>query len=159
MPQNLRKEGINMKKIKTLKSTKILAYVLIGTFIFYLHAAEISYSQTLSPEEFVHAGKTLYSEGNYELSIEKLRQAESYLKAVKDNANSEKLAEIYFYQGLNYVEQGNTKIAKVFFKKAFQKCPDRKYDLSILNDSIKELFLEARMEAEKEFNPKAMGMP
>ncbi|MFQ6083829.1 MAG: PEGA domain-containing protein [Candidatus Aminicenantia bacterium] len=148
-----------MQRIKTLKTTKFLAYVLIGVFLFYLNAAEISYSQSPSPEEFVQEGKTLYSVGNYELSIEKLRQAESYLKAVKDRAKAEKLAEIYFYQGLNFAKQGNEKISKAFFKRALHYSPEKEYDTSLMNETTKKIFTKAKLEFEKEFSPKAMGMP
>jgi len=147
-----------MLKFKNLKTTKFWAYVLIGIFFLYLNATEISYSQPLSPEKSVQEAKTLHKEGNYELSIEKLKQAEHYLKTIDIKAKSGKLAEIYFYQGLNFAKQGNMKAARILFKKAVQKCPDRKYDFSIQNDTIKELFLEAGMEVEKEFSPQAMGM-
>ena len=148
-----------MQKKNSLKTTKFLAYVLISVFLIYLNTDEISYSQSLTPEHFLEEGKALYKAGNYELSIEKLEQAEDYLRTINLKAKSEKLAELYFYQGLNFTKQGNEKMAKAFFKKAVQKCPDREYDLSSLNNSIKEIFLEARLEAEKEFNPQAMGMP
>ena len=147
-----------MRKIRILKITKLLPFVLIGTLLIYLSATEISYSQPLSLEDFIQEGKTLYQEENYELSIEKLEQAEDYLKTVNIKAKSEKLAEIYYFQGSNFAQQGNIELAKALFKRAVQECPDRKYDLSILNDPIKELFLEARMEVEEEFRPQAMGM-
>jgi tetratricopeptide (TPR) repeat protein len=148
-----------MRKIRTLKITKLLAYILTGAFLIYLSANEISYSQPLSLKDFIQEGKILYQEGNYELSIEKLEKAEDYLRTINLKAKSEKLAEIYFYQGSNFAQQANIELAKVLFKRALQKCPDRKYDLSILNDPIKELFLDARLEIEKEFSPQAIGMP
>jgi len=147
-----------VRKIKTLKTTKILAYVLVGTFLLYLNSMEISYSKSFSPEQFIQEGKSLFEKGDYEQSLQKLSQAEAYFKSVQVKLKAERLAEIYFWQGLNFAKQGNEKISKAMFKRFLHYSPDLKYDTSLMDDATKEIFTEAKIELEKEFSPQAMGM-
>ncbi|MFB0566361.1 MAG: PEGA domain-containing protein [Candidatus Aminicenantaceae bacterium] len=148
-----------MQKIKTLKTTKILAYTLVGAFIFYLNSTEISFSKSHSPEDFIQEGKSLFEKGDYESSLQKLTQAETYFKSVKSKSNTERLAEIYFFQGLNFAKQGNKKISKAMFKRALHYSPGKEYNVSLIDESTKKLFVEAKSEFEKESSPRAMGKP
>jgi len=147
-----------MKKIKTLKTTKILTYVLVGAFLLYLNSIEISYSKPLSPEQFIQEGKSLFEKGDYEQSLQKLTQAEAYFKSSQVKSKTERLSEIYFLQGLNFAKQGNEKISKEMFKRALHYSSDKEYDTTLLDENAKEIFTKAKIEFEQEFSPKAIGM-
>ena len=147
-----------MKKIKTLKTTRILACVLLGAFLLYLNSAEISYSKSLSPEKYIQEGKSLLEKGEYEQSLQKLAEAEAYFKSVQVKSKAERLSEIYFLQGLNFAKQGNEKISKAMFKRALHYSLDLEYDTSLMDGATKEIFTEAKIELEEEFSPEAMGM-
>lgn len=147
-----------MQKIKSLKTTKILAYVLVGAFLLYLNAVEISYSKSLSPENFIQEGKSLFKKGDYEQSLQKLSQAEAYFKSAQVKSKAERLSEIYFLQGLNFAKQGNEKISKAMFKRALHYSLDIEYDTSLMDGATKEIFTEAKIELEEEFSPEAMGI-
>jgi len=147
-----------MKKIKTLKTTKILVYILVGVFLLYMNTAEISYSKSLSPEKYIQEGKSLLEKGEYEQSLQKLAEAEAYFKSVQVKSKNERLSEIYFLQGLNFSKQGNEKISKEMFKRALHYSSDREYDTALMDEVTKEVFTKAKIEFEEGISPKAMGM-
>ena len=148
-----------MRSIKKGRISKILAYVLIGAFLFYLNAIEISYSQSKSPENYIREGKELFKKGAYEESLKRLERAEFYYKTIEHKTKEERLAEIYFYQGLNFVKKGERKIAKEMFKRAIRYAPERDYSNELMDEEAEEVFNLAKAEYEADFSPEAMGKP
>jgi hypothetical protein len=147
-----------MKVIKGSRVSKFLAYFLVGSLLFYLNLIEISYSQEPSAEDFLTQGKSLYIQGDYALSLEKLHQAESYIKLSREASKPEPLGEVYFYQGLNYARQGDAEAAKAMFIKALAQGGGRTFDASLMDEAAKGFFKEARLEFEKSSGPRAMGV-
>jgi len=148
-----------MQRIKGSRGTKILAYILVGAFLFYMNAIEISYSQSKSPENYVREGKELYKKGAYEESLKRLERAEFYYRTIEHKTKEERLAEIYFYQGLNFVKQGKREIAKEMFKRAIRYAPGKDYNEELMDEEAEEIFDLAKVEYEAEFSPEAMGKP
>jgi len=146
-----------MAELKTKTGIKFLAYVLIGACLFYLTAADFSFSQTDNAGSSIQEGKQLLEKGDYGLSLEKLVKAEALLKSGPGQPSPEKLGDVYFYEALNYSSQGREDLARELFKKALAVAPDKTFDVSALNDATKKIFKDAKMELEKENGPKAMG--
>lgn len=146
-----------MADFKTKKAIKLLTYALIGICLFYLTAAETSFSQTDSPESFFQDGKQLLQKGDYDLSLEKLAKAEAFFKSASGGSNPGRLAEVYFYEALNYAGQGQDDLARELFKQAIRTAPDKTFDASGMKDAAKKLFTEVKIEFERENGPKAMG--
>ncbi|MCP2597440.1 PEGA domain-containing protein [Candidatus Aminicenantes bacterium AC-335-G13] len=145
--------------MKKLKMTRVVAYMLIGAFLFYLNAVEISYSQSKSPDSYIQEGKELYKKGAYGESLKRLERAEFYYKTIEHKTKEERLAEIYFYQGLNFIKKGEREIAKEMFKKAIRFAPDRDYSGELMSEEAETIFNSAKAEVEVEISPEAMGMP
>jgi hypothetical protein len=146
-----------MANIKTKKGIKLLTSILIGACLFYLTAAEISFSQATSPENSIQDSKQLLDKGDFGLSLEKLAKAEAFFKSSPGGPSAEKLAEVYFYEALNYGGQGQDNLARELFKQAIRTAPDKTFDASAMNTAAKRLFTEAKIEFEREKSPKAMG--
>lgn len=146
-----------MADLKTKNGTKFLVYVLIGACLFYLTAADFSFSQADSPESCIQDGKQLLEKGDFGPSLEKLAKAEAFLKSGPGEPSPEKLAEVYFYQGLNYGSQGQASLAKDLFKKALREAPNKAYDTSAMNPETQRIFGKAKLDIEKENGPRAMG--
>jgi PEGA domain/NHL repeat len=146
-----------MADLKTKNGTKFWAFVLIGACLFYLSAADFSFSQADSPKSFIQDGKQLLEKGDFGPSLEKLAKAEAFLKSGPGEPSPEKLAEVYFYQGLNYGSQGQAGLAKDLFKKALRAAPNKAFDTSAMNPETKKIFGDARKDIEKENGPRAMG--
>jgi tetratricopeptide (TPR) repeat protein/sugar lactone lactonase YvrE len=146
-----------MAELKTKNGMKFLAFVLIGACLLYLTAADFSFSQTDSPESYLQDGKQLLGKGDFAQSLEKLAKAEVFLKSGLPGPGAEKLAEVYFYEAVNYSRQGREDMARELFQKALRTAPDKAFDTSVMDETTKKIFGEAKMALERENSPKAMG--
>jgi tetratricopeptide (TPR) repeat protein len=131
--------------------------VLIVACLLYLTAADFSFSQTDSPESYLQDGKQLLGKGDFAQSLEKLAKAEVFLKSGLPGPGAEKLAEVYFYEAVNYSRQGREDMARELFQKALRTAPDKAFDTSVMDETTKKIFGEAKMAFERDSSPKALG--
>lgn len=140
--------------MQTFNSLKFLSFLVITAFLFsILEFPAIPDQEEKRGFALLEEGKNLYFAGKFEKSITKLKEAISLFEedpSIDEELRNSKIAESYFYIGLNLLGLNERFSAKEAFKNALKYQPDLASTIQSYSPEVRELISIAKKEVEEE---------
>lgn len=140
--------------MQTFNSLKFLSFFVITAFLFsILEFPAIPDQEEKRGFALLEEGKNLYFAGKFEKSITKLKEAISLFEedpSIDEELRNSKIAESYFYIGLNLLGLNERFSAKEAFKNALKYQPDLASTIQSYSPEVRELISIVKKEVEEE---------